>query len=80
MLFHGEDLGLTPQQQEVYATMSKEQRKKLRDFADRYKGNLERNRNLYSNFIHSVFAKAILEQQMMMEEAGSGYQEMDPEM
>ena len=80
LTFGGEDLGLSPQQQEVYATMSKDQRKKLRDFADRYKGNLERNHNLYSNFIHSVFAKAILEQQMMMEEAGAGCQEMDPEM
>lgn len=80
LTFGGRDLGLSQEQREVYATMTQEQRQRLKDFADRYKGNLERNPHLYSNFIHSVFAKAILEQQMMLEDAGVGCGEADPEM
>lgn len=78
--FNGEPLELTEEQRDAYIAMSEDQRQKLRNFMDRYKGNVERNPNLYGNFIHSVFARAILEQQMLMENAGTGCDGTDPEM
>jgi uncharacterized protein with von Willebrand factor type A (vWA) domain len=60
--------------------MPAESRKKLKDFMQRFKGNMERNPNLYGNFIHSVFAKALLEQQMRMEDAAVGAEAADPEL
>ena len=74
-----ENLDFTENQRDAYAAMSEEKRKKLRDIKDRYQ-DCERNPDLYTNLIHSVFAKAILEQQMMMENAGMGAHELDPEL
>lgn len=76
----GDNVRLSEQERETFATMSEEAREKLRKFMERYKGNLDRNPELYSEFIHSVFAKTILEQQMLMENAGSGCEESDPEL
>lgn len=73
-------LELTDAQKEAYAAMSENERQRLQRFMEKYKGNAERNPNLYANFIHSVFARAILEQQMLMEDAGVGCEGMDPEM
>ncbi len=78
--FNGQPMDLTPEQRDAYVSMSQEQRDKLRNFMERYKGNTERNPNLYGNFIHSVFARAIMEQQMLMENAGTGCDESDPEL
>jgi uncharacterized protein with von Willebrand factor type A (vWA) domain len=47
---------------------------------ERYRDNMERNPELYSNFIHSVFAKSLLEQQMRMEDAAVGAEASDPEL
>ena len=59
-----EQVSLSEDQLDTYAAMPEEARQKLRRFMDKYKNNAERNPELYSNFIHSVFAKTILEQQM----------------
>ena len=77
---NGEPMDFSAQQQEAYASMAPEQRQKLRDFMERYKDSAERNPELYSNFIHSVFARSILEQQMKMEDAGIGAEALDPEL
>ena len=77
---NGEPLGLNNSQMDAYATMPKEQRQRLRKFMDKYRDSAERNPDLYNNFIHSVFAKALLEQQMRMEDAGVGCEEADPEL
>lgn len=71
---------LTDEQRDAYAAMPEKERQRLRNFMEKYKENAKRNPNLYTNFIHSVFARAILEQQMMMEDAGTGCDSMDPEM
>lgn len=71
---------LTEQQRHAYAAMAEKERQRLKNFMEKYKGNADRNPNLYTNFIHSVFARAILEQQMLMEDAGVGVDGMDPEM
>ena len=75
-----EQVGLSDSQLDTYASMSQESRDKLRRFMDRFKNNAERNPDLYSNFIHSVFAKTILEEHMKMEDAGAGVQAADPEL
>lgn len=73
-----QNLDFREDQREAYAAMSEEKRKKLQDIKEKYKDS-DRNPDLYTNLIHSVFAKAILEQQMLMENAGSGVEETDPE-
>ena len=80
LLLNGQPMDFDAQQQEAYANLPKEERKKLRSFMDRYKESAARNPELYSNFIHSVFAKSILEQQMLMEDAALGCQSEDPEL
>ena len=74
-----ETVGLDEQQLETYASMPRETREKLKRFMDKYKDNAQRNPELYSNFIHSVFAKTILEEQMRMEDASIGAEAADPE-
>lgn len=76
----GKPMELSEEQKEAYAAMPRETREKLRDFMGKYRGNAERNPKLYGDFIHSVFTRAILEQQMQMEDAGVGVAEMDPDM
>ena len=76
---NGEPINLSEDQRNTYASMPQEERKKLLDFLDRYKTSAERNPNLYGNFIHSVFAKALLEQQMRMEDAAFNAAAADPE-
>ena len=70
---------LSEEQWQAYASMPEEERQRLEKFMDRYKGNAERNPKLYGEFIHSVFAKSILEQQMLMEDAAIGVEAADPE-
>ena len=67
------------EQRDAYAAMTEEERQRLQNFADKYRENSKRNPNLYTNFIHSVFTKALMEKQMLMEDAGLGVQEADPE-
>ena len=78
--FGEQSVALDESQLDTYASMPAESRQKLRDFVQRFKGNMERNPNLYGNFIHSVFAKALLEQQMRMEDAAVGAEAADPEL
>lgn len=76
----GEPMHLREDLKEVYATMPEEERERLRQLMERYKGNIARHPDLYGNFIHSVFTRALLEQQMKMEDAGLGVEESDPEL
>ncbi len=71
---------LSEDQRNAYAAMADKERQRLQDFMEKYRDNARRNPELYTNFIHSVFAKAILEQQMLMEDAGTGVEGMDPDM
>ena len=75
----GEPMDLSEEQRTAYAAMPEEAKQRLRSFMEKYRGNAERNPKLYGEFIHSVFARAILEQQMLMEDAAVGAAEADPE-
>ena len=73
-------VNLDETEQVRYQELPQESRQKLQDFLNRYKGNVDRSPQLYSEFIHSVFAKTMLEQQMLLENAGIGAEKLDPEL
>lgn len=75
-----ENMGFDENQRDAYASMAQQQRERLRGIREKYQGGTDRSPDIYGNFIHSVFAKAILEQQMLLENAGSGVEELDPEL
>ena len=78
--FQDQGLHFTQEQTEAFAAMSEDDRHRLLDLAKKYRGNDRRSSKLYSSFIHSVFAKAMLEQQLLMEDAGLGCEGADPEL
>ncbi len=80
LLLNGQSMPMDEDQLQAYAAMSRQDRDKLRRFMEKYRDNAERNPELYSNFIHSVFAKTLLEQQMKMEDAAVGSEAIDPEL
>ena len=77
---NGKPMDLTEEQLQTYAAMAEEHRQRLRNFMEKYKENVSRNPGLYDSFIHSVFTKTLLEQQMLMEDGGVGGMESDPEL
>ena len=77
---NGQPMDLDEKQRETYAAMPEEARQRLRNFMEKYRSTAERNPKLYGEFIHSVFARTLLEQQMLMENAGVGGEELDPEL
>lgn len=77
---NGQPMDLDDKQRETYAAMPEEARQRLRNFMEKYRSTAERNPKLYGEFIHSVFARTLLEQQMLMENAGVGGEELDPEL
>ena len=77
---NGSPMELSEEQRKTYTMMPEEERQRLRSFLDKYRDSADRNPQLYGNFIRSVFARALMEQQMRMEDAGVGCQEMDPEL
>ena len=76
---NGKPMELSDDQRTAYAAMDEEERRKLREFMDKYKDSAQRHPQLYDGFIHSVFMRSILEQQMMAEDAAVGIEESDPE-
>ena len=78
--YQGQPMDIREDLRDVYAAMPEEERQKLRNIMEKYKGNMERSPELYGNFIHSVFTRALMEHQMRMEDAAVGCEETDPEM
>ena len=71
---------LSKDQMDAYMSLPEEEKDRLKRIMDTYSSNMERdNERLYTSFIHSVFAKSILEQQLKMEDAALGAQAADPE-
>ena len=66
-------------QKDAYASLPEEEKERLRKLREKYTGEDSRNRELYGNFIHSIFARSIMEQQLLMEDAALGGQAVDPE-
>ena len=77
---NGQPMHFTQEQKMAYGALSEEERQRLRGILEKYKDSAARNPELYDNFIHSIFARSILEQQMQMEDAGENPMEADPEL
>ncbi len=75
--YHGSPMDLREDLKDTYAKMPESERDRLRQIMERYKGNIDRHPELYGNFIHSVFMRALLEQQMAMEDAAVGVDAFD---
>ena len=67
------------EQIEAYSRLSREQQEHLQQLKERFTGEDSRNRELYGNFIHSIFARSIMEQQLLMEDAALGSAPIDPD-
>ena len=80
MQINGTPLDIREDLQEVYVRMPEEKREELRQMVERTKMNVDRSPKLYTNFIRSVFMRFLLEQQMMLEDAAVGAEELDPDM
>ena len=77
---NGRPMDFTREQKIAYGSMDEESRKRLQDILDKYGDSAARNPGLYDNFIRSIFTRAILEQQMKMEDASAESAEIDPEL
>ena len=77
---NGQPMDFTQEQRLAYGSLSDEERQRLQNILEKYGDNAARNPGLYDNFIHSIFTRSILEQQMRMEDAGMGGMEADPEL
>ena len=75
----GVPTALTDEQLETYVLMPGEARERLRRLTDTYKKSLGKEPKLFTEFIHSVFTRTLLEQQMKLEDAGTGGRAADPE-
>ena len=76
---NGQPMMLSQEQRNTFAAMPEEERQRLLRLLDKYQGNPERSSELYGNFIHSIFTKTLLEQQMQMEDAAASAASADPE-
>ena len=70
---------LTDEEIRSLALMPEDARQHLREIMETYRPSMGRETKLYTSFIHSVFAKAIMEQQLKMEDADTGVAEADAE-
>jgi uncharacterized protein with von Willebrand factor type A (vWA) domain len=77
---NGQPMEFTQEQRLAYGSLSEEERQRLQNILEKYGENAARNPGLYDNFIHSIFSRSIMEQQMRMEDAGMGGMETDPEL
>lgn len=77
--FNGKPIDLSDDLKETYARMPQQERDKLQGVMDKYSDNLKRSPDLYEGFIRSVFMRSLMEQQMLMEDAGEGSQGADSE-
>ena len=77
---NGKPMDFTPEQRIAYSNLSEEERQRLQGILEKYRDAAARNPGLYENFIQSIFARSILEQQMRMEDAVPNAMETDPEM
>ena len=77
---NGAPMDFSQEERMAYGAMDDQQRQRLQQVLAKYQDSAARNPELYSNFIHSVFARSILEQQMRMEDLQTCSMEADPEL
>ena len=77
---NGKPMDFTAGQRAAYGAIDEESRKRLQEVLKKYQASAARNPELYEGFIRSVFTRAILEQQMKMEDGITGGMEADPDL
>ena len=77
---NGKPMDFSHQQRMAYGAMDEGSRKRLRSIVAKYGDSAARNPELYDNFIRSIFSRAILEQQLRMEDAAVNSMGSDPEL
>ena len=77
---NGRPMDFSQEEQMAYGAMDEENRRRLQSILEKYRDSAARNPELYDNFIRSIFSRAILEQQMRMEDAAVNGMEADPEL
>ena len=77
---NGRPMDFSREEQMAYGAMEEENRRRLQNILEKYKDSAARSPELYGNFIRSIFSRAILEQQMRMEDAAVNGMESDPEL
>ena len=77
---NGKPMDFTPSQRMAYGTLEEAERLRLQAVLKKYQDPAARNPELYAQFIHSIFSRAILEQQMRLEDQGMGGMAADPEL
>ena len=76
----GGELPYDAAQQEAFALLSDAEKERLKNLRDKYLGENSPNTKLYAGMIQSIFARSIMEQQMLMEDAAVGRGAIDPEL
>lgn len=76
---NGREMDLRDDLRETYVRLPEDKRAYLQQMLEKTRVNLERNPQLYNNFIRTVFTKYLLEQQLLMEDAAVGCQDLDPD-
>jgi len=64
---------------EAYSQLSESEKERLENLKNHFSSRSKQSDKLYNEFIHTIFMKSILEQQMMMEDAATGLEMVDPE-
>ncbi|MDO5331530.1 MAG: VWA domain-containing protein [Bacillota bacterium] len=72
------DIEYTEEEKEAYSKLSDEQKERLSNIKNKYSGE-DRNPDLYTELIHTVFTKAIMEQQLKDDDVELGIEAVDPE-
>ncbi len=78
--FNGKPMDFSARERMAYGAIDQESRQKLQAVLKKYGDSAARNPQLYSNFVHSIFSRAILEQQLRMEDGGVNHMGSDPEL
>ena len=77
---NGKPMDFSQSQRMAYGTLEESQRLRLQAVLHKYQDSAARNPELYQQFIHSIFSRAILEQQMRLEDQGINVMAADPEL
>jgi len=69
----------TEEEAAAFAQLSDKEKERLEKLKDHFSSRSQQSDKLYTEFIHTIFMKSIMEQQMMMEDGDTGLIAVDPE-
>ena len=69
----------TDEEAAAYAQLSEKEKERLESLRNHFSSRSQQSDKLYTEFIHTIFMKSIMEQQLLMEDASTGLSTVDPE-